>query len=154
MSNASDYNQRVQESLQNELPYILASEVVDEFQKRCSNGMQYTTFPNRISDLEKQKLIDLGYIVTENTVESQYRYGAPDLYIGFQVALNQTATAKSMQIGQVVPGGGSGGTTDYNMLINKPMINNVPLEGNLTLSDLGISELTQAQIAELLTKLP
>ena len=154
MSNASDYTQRVQESLQKELPYILASEVVDEFQKRCSNGMQYTTFPNRISDLEKQKLIDLGYIVTENTVESQYRYGAPDLYIGFQVALNQTATAKSMQIGQVVPGGGGGGTTDYNMLINKPMINNVPLEGNLTLSDLGISELTQAQIAELLTKLP
>lgn len=104
---ASEYNRRIQISLENDLPYILASEVVSEFQQRCSNGMQYTTFPNRISELEKQKLTAAGYFVTENTVESKYRYGAPDLYIGFQVALNSTAVSKAMQIGQVVPGSDS-----------------------------------------------
>ena len=36
-------------------------------------------------------------------------------------------------------GGGGGGTTDYNDLTNKPKINNVILTGNLSLSDLGIS---------------
>ena len=35
-------------------------------------------------------------------------------------------------------GGGSGGTTDYTQLTNKPQINNVELQGNKTLDDLGI----------------
>lgn len=34
--------------------------------------------------------------------------------------------------------GGSGGTTDYTQLTNKPQINNVELQGNKTLDDLGI----------------
>lgn len=36
-------------------------------------------------------------------------------------------------------GGGGGGTTDYEDLDNKPKINNVELNGNKTLSDLGIN---------------
>lgn len=36
-------------------------------------------------------------------------------------------------------GGGGGGTTNYNDLSNKPKINNVELNGNKTLSDLGIN---------------
>lgn len=35
--------------------------------------------------------------------------------------------------------GGSGGTTNYNELTNKPQINNVELSGNKSLSDLGIT---------------
>ena len=35
-------------------------------------------------------------------------------------------------------GGGSGGTSNYNALTNKPKINNVELNGNKTLNDLGI----------------
>ena len=35
-------------------------------------------------------------------------------------------------------GGGSGGTTDYSALTNKPSINNVTLSGNKTISDLGL----------------
>ena len=38
----------------------------------------------------------------------------------------------------VVSGGGTGGTTDYKALINKPKINNVVLDENKTLDDLGI----------------
>ena len=36
-------------------------------------------------------------------------------------------------------GGGGGGTTNYNGLSNKPQINNVTLQGNKTLTDLGIN---------------
>ena len=36
-------------------------------------------------------------------------------------------------------GGGGGGTTNYNGLSNKPQINNVTLQGNLSTNDLGIS---------------
>lgn len=77
---------------------ILASEVLKEFEKRCSNGMQYTTFPNTISAEEKAKLTSLGYIVTENTVPTDVRYGQGDLYIGIQVALNSRASQENMQI--------------------------------------------------------
>lgn len=39
-------------------------------------------------------------------------------------------------------GGGSGGTTNYNDLTNKPQINGVPLEGNKTSADLNIQSQT------------
>lgn len=39
-------------------------------------------------------------------------------------------------------GGGSGGTTNYNDLTNKPSINGVPLEGNKTSADLKIQSQT------------
>lgn len=39
-------------------------------------------------------------------------------------------------------GGGSGGTTNYNDLTNKPSINGVPLEGNKTSADLNIQSQT------------
>ena len=41
--------------------------------------------------------------------------------------------------GNIVIEGGSGGTDDYSELTNKPKINNIELEGNKTLSDLGIN---------------
>lgn len=40
--------------------------------------------------------------------------------------------------GNIVIEGGSGGTTDYNDLTNKPQINSVALSGNKTSSDLGL----------------
>ena len=39
-----------------------------------------------------------------------------------------------------IPAGGTGGTSDYNALSNKPQVNNVELSGNKTLDDLGIQE--------------
>lgn len=51
-----------------------------------------------------------------------------------------TATAEGV-IGAV---GGTGGTTDYNALTNKPSINNVTLEGNKSLEDLDIQSASDA----------
>lgn len=103
--NATDYNAMIQDTTNAKLQPILASEVIKEFEFRCANGMQYTTFPNTISEAEKAKLTALGYIVTENTVPSDPRYGAGDLPIGFQVALNQEAAKKAMVIGATSEGG-------------------------------------------------
>ena len=95
---ASTFAAGINQIYDNPLPPILATEVFAELAKRCANGMQYTTFPNTISDEEKAKLEDAGYIVTRNTVPSDPRYGQGDLYIGFQVALTSRASEEAMQI--------------------------------------------------------
>ena len=46
-------------------------------------------------------------------------------------------------------GGGTGGTTNYNDLTNKPQINGVELSGNKTSDDLGISGMTEEQEEQL-----
>lgn len=50
-------------------------------------------------------------------------------------------------------GGGGGGTANYNSLTNKPIVNGVTLTGNLTLEDLGISEMTTAEIDQIIDDL-
>ena len=113
---AEDYSNRLNAYYHPELPYILANEVLNELEKRCGAGQQYTTFPNRITDDEKAKVEAKGYTITENTIESKNRDGAGDLYIGFQVALNATAASgdRLMVISQeesngITGGGGSSG---------------------------------------------
>lgn len=44
----------------------------------------------------------------------------------------------NVQGGGTVEGGASGGTDNYNLLLNKPSINNVTLQGNLTSEELGL----------------
>lgn len=51
------------------------------------------------------------------------------------VSANVTAVKVTDEMGH----GGSGGTTDYSDLTNKPSINNVTLSGNKTASDLGLA---------------
>jgi hypothetical protein len=102
---AANFNARIQAQFPTNLPKILASEVMSEMETRCGSGQQYTTFPNTISDDEKAKLTAEGYIITENTIDSEYRDGCGDTYIGFQVALNETAAEKAMVISQVEENG-------------------------------------------------
>lgn len=97
---ADDYTDYQNELQANTLPPITATEVFHELGRRCANGMQYTTFPNTITDDEKAKLEDKGYIVTRNYVPTGDRYGQGKLYIGIQVALNQKAAEKAMQMVQ------------------------------------------------------
>jgi len=46
-------------------------------------------------------------------------------------------------------GGGSGGTSDYTTLSNKPQINGITLSGNKSLEDLNVISITNAQIDDL-----
>lgn len=48
--------------------------------------------------------------------------------------------AVEMELSDVVPAGGGGGTTNYNYLTNKPQINGKVLQGNSTLQELGITQ--------------
>ena len=106
-----------------ELPFIKATEVLQELQVRCGGGQQYTTFPNQITDEEKDLVESKGYFVTRNYIDSENRDGAEPakLYIGFQVALTQEAQDKAMVISQreengieIQPGGGSASGVSYN----------------------------------------
>lgn len=58
-----------------------------------------------------------------------------------------------IEIASKVVGGGSGGTSNYNDLQNKPQINGTTLSGNKTGDSLGLlsagDELTPAQINDL-----
>lgn len=96
---AEDMGKHIQTNLlQEPLKPITAEEVIEAFNFRCGNGMQYTTFPNSITEEEEKKLTAKGYKVTRNTVSSDDRYGAGDLEIGIQVALNDRAKKEAMQI--------------------------------------------------------
>lgn len=44
-------------------------------------------------------------------------------------------------------GGGGGGTSNYNSLSNKPQIGGVTLQGNKSLSDLGIQNVEVVRLA-------
>lgn len=46
-------------------------------------------------------------------------------------------------------GGGTGGTSDYNALSNKPSINGVTLSGNKTLDDIGVGALAEEKVSDL-----
>lgn len=117
---ASEYSKRVASYYTPNQPFILATEVLAEVEKRCGSGQQYTTFPNQISDAEKAKVEQKGYKVTRNTINGENRDGAEDIYIGFQVALNATAAAgdRPMQISQKetngIESGSSSGGDDGN----------------------------------------
>lgn len=67
--------------------------------------------------------------------------------------LNGSLTPRSNLIGSLSSGGGSGGTSNYNDLSNKPSINGVTLSGNKTTDDLNLpnelSELDDVNINHL-----
>lgn len=49
---------------------------------------------------------------------------------------------------------GSGGTTNYESLSNKPKINNVELNGNKSLDDIGVSSAIQTEVARIVADAP
>lgn len=64
----------------------------------------------------------------------------PPLSINEDGDLIYTLDGNEVNLGHVVGGDGGGGATDYNLLLNKPSINGVPLQGNLTTEELGIRD--------------
>ena len=64
----------------------------------------------------------------------------PPLSINEDGDLIYTLDGNEVNLGHVVGGDGGGGTTDYNLLLNKPSINGIPLHGNLTTEELGIRD--------------
>lgn len=67
-----------------------------------------------------------------------------NIIAGSNIRLNQEGN--NLEINAT--GGGEGGTSNYNDLENKPRINNVVLQGNKTLEDLGYTPYNDAEIKQ------
>lgn len=89
-----------------------------------------TEIPSKTSDLEN----DSGFITNSDIPE---KLPNPQKII-FTGAVSAEYDGSSQQTINIPTGGGSGGTTDYNNLSNKPQLNGVTLEGNKTLDRVGV----------------
>ena len=118
-----------------------------------------TKIPTKTSEL----LNDSGYIttipsdyVTENEMSSALstKIGTSNIKAGSNISVNIVGN----DITITSTGGGTGGTTDYTALSNKPKINSVELSGNKTSADLGIANAehshTVSNISDFPTSLP
>ena len=85
------------------------------------------------------------FVVNKYDYYSDFSLGDAVMYniFGFKQISGDKAGAILYRMATMPNGGGSGGTTDYNDLSNKPQINNVELSGNKSLSDLGITNPTK-----------
>lgn len=64
-----------------------------------------------------------------------------------EMILEEAPTTIEAEIKDVIRSGGGGGTTNYNLLTNKPQLNGVTLQGNKSLADLGIDKAIDAEVA-------
>lgn len=87
------------------------------------------TIPSKTSDLTN----DSGFI--DNTYHDSTKQDVLVSGTNIKTINNQNILGS----GNINIGGGSGGTSDYDQLENRPQINNVTLSGNKSLSDLGIT---------------
>lgn len=60
--------------------------------------------------------------------------------------------AIDVDVADVIETGGSGGTTNYNLLTNKPRINGIELKGDKSIKDLGIDVAINEEVAEYVTE--
>lgn len=70
-----------------------------------------------------------------------------ELIIDADVIANNTVLDAELE-SVVILGGGGGGTTNYNALSNKPQINGVTLQGNKSISDLGLDVAIETEVAD------
>ena len=75
-----------------------------------------------------------GYVVEDDIPEKLPSPGT----LTFTGAVNDTYDGSVNKTINIPTGGGTGGTTDYNDLSNKPQLNGVTLEGNKTLDQVGV----------------
>ena len=66
------------------------------------------------------------------------------------INVGMSANNNGLSVGMNLPRG-SGGTTDYEALRNKPSIESVTLIGNKDFPDLGLSEISADDLLEILT---
>lgn len=119
-----------------------------------------TTLQNNIDTLEqslenelatKQDTLTAGTnieITSENVINNTYSYTLPqatsEALGGIKANARTEDDTQEIKIDTTTgilytsPTGGTGGTSDYTELENKPSINNVTLQGNLTLDQLGV----------------
>ena len=92
--------------------------------------------------------------IEEINIEEENYSGKPyELPIASKNVLGGIKVGKNLSIDEDgtlnAQAGGSGGTTNYEYLLNKPKINSVELVNNKTFKDLGINEITNTELEEI-----
>ncbi len=91
------------------------------------------------SDMSKKVNEDDVYL-DEEADEHFLSADEPKGSVDTQHIINGAVTTEKLsdEVREAIASGGSGGTTNYNFLSNRPTLNGVTIEGNLTNDDLGI----------------
>lgn len=99
--------------------------------------MASTTTTGAVRFTTEEELLDSdsGVVVSPSDMQD---YLFSKLQQGDNITINKDETNGNITISSTGGGGGTGGTSDYNELTNKPQINSVELTGNKTLDDLDI----------------
>lgn len=115
--------------LESESDPTVPSHVKNITQQNINDWNNKSEFSGSYNDLSDKPTIPEEYSlpIASSTVLGGIKVGA-NLEITSDGTLNAQAS------------GGTGGTTDYTQLSNKPKINNVELNGNKTLSELGVQQ--------------
>lgn len=115
-------------------------------------------------DYNSQAYVDTGVVASGASVTAEGMFGfsidengdlilsytgddPPPFEINDDGDLIYTLNGNTINLGRVVGGGGTGGTSNYNDLTNKPSINGVQLIGNKTSQELGIQDGAPGQAA-------
>lgn len=80
-----------------------------------------------------------GYVIEDDIPEKLPSPGT----LTFTGAVNDTYDGSANKTINIPTGGGEGGTSDYNVLANRPQLNGVTLEGNKTLDQIGAVQKNQ-----------
>ena len=146
-ANQSDLDKKANKTYVDEQLELKANQtqVYNELQKKVDKDIYEEAISNKVDsetvgDLRELKTDDKSSIVRAiNSINTEAKSIAtvdkvgvvkPD---GTTITIDQDGTIHSLG-----GGGGTGGTTDYNDLANKPQINNVEIKGNLSLEELGL----------------
>lgn len=135
------YNGSYKADAENSEP-ITPSEI-EQYQQILQNSLQQ--FQNQYNALVEETEGDIQAIEDElqRKVDEGYFDGQDAKINGknsIEIEAGNNITIDDTENGIIInsTGGGSGGTSNYNDLSNKPKINNVELSGNKSLNDLGI----------------
>ena len=146
-ANQSDLDKKANKTYVDEQLELKANQtqVYNELQKKVDKDIYEEAISNKVDsetvgDLRELKTDDKSSIVKAiNSINTEAKSIAtvdkvgvvkPD---GTTITIDQDGTIHSLG-----GGGGTGGTTNYNDLANKPQINDVEIKGNLSLEELGL----------------
>ena len=146
-ANQSDLDKKANKTYVDEQLELKANQtqVYNELQKKVDKDIYEEAISNKVDsetvgDLRELKTDDKSSIVRAiNSINTEAKSIAtvdkvgvvkPD---GTTITIDQDGTIHSLG-----GGGGTGGTTDYNDLANKPQINDVEIKDNLSLEELGL----------------
>lgn len=116
------------------------------------SGDLYISFTGYVGEekrLTTQKMTHVycGKVVTSGVIAEEGEDSHPD-DLDYLASLIQEVN----DILEKLEEGGGGGTRDYELLVNRPQIEGIILEGNKLLSDFGLGDISEKEIEEITSK--